>query len=103
MMSDFNNRIAAQRDVLVIVNTLTWKEPLYGLSAGAMDRWKKANAIEESSLLASLLVEAADQLFFLSNKSQEQITEEYKSLVRTVRDITQKIKLVISEISDIKN
>ena len=103
MMSDFNNRIAAQRDVLVIVNELTWKEPLYGLSAGAIDRWKKANAVEENSLLVSLLVEAADQLFFLSNKSQEQITEEYKSLVRTVRDITQRIKLVISEISDSKN
>ena len=94
-MSEFNNRVAAQRDVLSVVNSLIWTEELFGLSAGAIDRWVKNNNVKEDSALVLLVKEVAEKLFFLSNKSQEQITEEYKSLSRLVDAIIQKLKVVV--------
>lgn len=41
-MSEFNNRIAAQRDILACINEKNWKEELFGLSSGAIDRWISA-------------------------------------------------------------
>jgi hypothetical protein len=92
-MSEFNNRIAAQRDILLLVNTANWHEELYGLSSGAIDRWVNANHIKEQSTLIRLIKEAASKLFFLSNKSQEQITDEYRELSKEVRGLTERIKL----------
>lgn len=91
-MSEFNNRIAAQRDILCSVNAVVWREELFGLSSGAIDRWASANRIDEGSLLLSLIRRAAERLFFLSNKSQEQVTEEYRLLCSEVSDLTAKIK-----------
>ena len=95
-MSEFNNRIAAQRDILLIVNCTKWKEELYGLSSGAISRWINVNNIEADSALIELIHNAAEKLFFLSNKSQEQITEEYKTLSRDVTDLTTKIELEVT-------
>lgn len=94
-MTEFNNRIAAQREILVIVNNATWNEELLGLSSGALDRWMRRNGIPESSLLAQLLVEAASKLFFLANKSQEQITDEYKLRSLEVGNLTHRIADVV--------
>lgn len=91
-MSEFNNRIAAQREILVNVNNTYWKEELFGLSSGAIDRWVNVNKLEETSELVTLIRQAADKLFFLSNKSQEQITEDYKNLSIGVFDLTNQIK-----------
>ena len=63
-MTEFNNRIAAQRDILVAVNSVPWREELFGLS----------------------------KLFFLANKSQEQVTSEYKLLSLEVADLMSRIK-----------
>lgn len=90
-MSEFNNRIAAQRDILHRVNTAVWQEELFGLSTGAIDRWVAANRLEPASDLVTLVRQAADKLFFLSNKSQEQITEDYKLLSREVSALTELI------------
>ena len=94
-MSEFNNRIAAQRDILLIVNCGKWKEELYGLSSGAINRWININNLETDSVLIELVQKAAQKLFFLSNKSQEQITEEYKSLSRNVSILTRKIEVEV--------
>lgn len=94
-MSEFNNRIAAQRDILLIVNCAKWKEELFGLSSGAINRWITANNLKDDSALVELIQKAADKLFFLSNKSQEQITEEYKTLSRDVSNITTEIELEV--------
>lgn len=91
-MSEFNNRIAAQRDILRNVNTVAWSEELFGLSSGAIDRWANANRIEQGSVLLSLIRQAAERLFFLANKSQEQITEDYRLLCDEVADLTARIK-----------
>lgn len=98
-MSEFNNRIAAQREILIDVNSCRWQEELFGLSSGAIDRWMNVNRLESSSALVELIRQAADKLFFLSNKSQEQITEDYKHLSNEVSAITAQIRqLVINKI-----
>ena len=91
-MNEFNNRIAAQREILVAVNSLPWREELFGLSSGALDRWINCNGSEATSAFSRLLVEAASKLFFLANKSQEQVTDEYKLRSLEVADLTRRIK-----------
>ncbi len=91
-MSEFNNRIAAQREILSGVNREKWKEELFGLSSGAIDRWVNINRLEPTSPLVELIRQVAEKLFFLSNKSQEQITEDYKSLSSEVAFLTTQIK-----------
>ncbi|PKM10580.1 MAG: hypothetical protein CVV13_12385 [Gammaproteobacteria bacterium HGW-Gammaproteobacteria-3] len=82
----------AQRDILLLINSANWNEEFYGLSSGAIERWVNANQIKRQSALIQLTQEAASKLFFLSNKSQEQITEEYRELSQEVRSLADKIK-----------
>lgn len=96
-MSEFNNRIAAQREILLDINSGSWQEELFGLSSGAIDRWMNANRLESDSALVELIRQAADKLFFLSNKSQEQVTEDYKLLSGEVSALTAQIKQMVFE------
>jgi hypothetical protein len=96
-MSEFNNRITAQRDILLIINQNNWEEELFGLSSGAIERWVNTNKLNNSSTLIKLVQEAAGKLFFLSNKSQEQVTEEYTILSQEVSSLTYRIKSEIIE------
>lgn len=91
-MTEFNNRIAAQRTILVTVNRAPWTEELFGMSSGALERWMRRNGVDATSRLARLLVEAASKLFFLANKSQEQITDEYRLRSFEVADLTRRIE-----------
>lgn len=90
-MTEFNNRIAAQRGILRAVNGARWSEELYGLSRGALERWIQANGVDENSRLVILLTDAAEKLFFLANKSQEQVTKEYRFLSAEVSRIAEQI------------
>lgn len=92
-MTEFNNRIAAQREILLAVNSVRWREELYGMSSGALDRWVRANSLDVSSRLVSLLFAAAGKLFFLANKSQEQVTAEYQICSSEVSELTNEIRL----------
>lgn len=97
-MSEFNNRIDAQRVILRIVNSKDWVEQLYGLSSGAIDRWSSINEVPLDSPLRAALVESASKLFFLANESQQQITEEYRELSEQVSDVTLRIRALLSEL-----
>ena len=78
-MDDFNNRMTAQRELLKVVNARVWpNENLFSLSGKAIDRWLSANGIDRDAPLAQLVCAASRALFFLANKSQEQITDEYR-------------------------
>lgn len=78
MQHEFNNRIAAQRAILQVVNAKNWEsEELFGLSSKAIDRWVSANRIGPDSELVRLVRDASAKLFFLANKSQQQISDEY--------------------------
>ncbi len=98
-MKEFNNRISAQREILRIINSLSQQEDLFGLSSGAISRWVAVNNLDKDSRLVSLVFKAADKLFFLANKSQEQITNEYKVLSQTVAKLTGELKLQVIELS----
>ena len=99
-MSEFNNRIDAQRRILRIVNgSRNLREQLFGLSGGALDRWARANNVDQHDPLLELLNQAASKLFFLSNKSQEQITDEYQSLSAEVAELTERIQAATSNAS----
>jgi hypothetical protein len=93
-MNEFNNRIAAQRHVLQLVNrTKLQREELFGLSSKAIERWILANLINPESRLVQLVKEASAKLFFLANKSQEQITEEYKTMSAEIAAIAKEIEM----------
>lgn len=94
-MSEFNNRIGAQRDVLSIVNSYYWREELFGLAGKTIERWIMANQLDSSADLVVLVREAGAKLFFLANKSQEQITSDYRALSGEVELILQKIHLAM--------
>ncbi len=95
-MNEFNNRIAAQRQILQIVNRKRWKkEELLGLSSKAIERWVSVNQINPESRLVELIITASGKLFFLANKSQEQISEEYRMISREIADISRTIELEI--------
>lgn len=91
-MNEFNNRITAQREIITSINSRAWHEELLGLSHGALERWFSANNINTKSNLADLLKDAAAKLFFLANKSQEQITNDYKLLSLEVSRLTDLIR-----------
>jgi len=92
-MSEFNSRMATQRKILQLVNTKKWEtEDLFGLSSKAIERWISANRLDPQSKLIKLVMTASSQLFFLANKSQEQLSDEYASASDQIRVIAQEIE-----------
>ena len=84
-MSEFNNRIIAQRNALKIVNgSGLFVESLLSLTEKAIDRWSRNNKVDAHDSIITLLKSMSETLFFLANKSQEQITEDYKDLSEKV-------------------
>ena len=97
-MTEFSNRIDAQRHILQVVNNEIKKnEQLFSLSRKAITRWSSSNLIDPKSELVLSIVEASEKLFFLANKSQEQITHEYQLISMEIATITNKIKLQVKE------
>jgi len=95
-MNEFSNRISAQRKILQIVNyRQIQKEELLGLSTKAIDRWTSINCISPDCHLVELIKTASANLFFLANKSQEQISEEYNAVTEEIADIARMIELEI--------
>jgi hypothetical protein len=95
-MSEFNNRVDAQRQVLKAVNAQkSLKEDLLGLTGKAIQRWVTVNGVDHDSTLVRLINSVGDKLFFLANKSQEQISEEYKILSSEIENILNAIKTEI--------
>jgi hypothetical protein len=96
-MSEFNNRVAAQRHVLQVVNRKQWEaEELFGLSRRAITRWTEVNHIASNSPLVSLVEKASAKLFFLANKSQEQVSEEYRATAGEIALLAKAIEFEIA-------
>lgn len=92
-MSGFNARISAQTQILDLVNRVKWGvEQLFSLNEKAITRWVIENNIKKDAALVMLIRDASDKLFFLANKSQEQITEDYTKSSCELRYITHKIE-----------
>ncbi|MBJ2108363.1 MULTISPECIES: hypothetical protein [Proteus] len=93
-MSEFNNRIKAQREALKVVNgSGLFREPLLSLTEKAIDRWSNNNDLSNTDRAILLLKAMSGTLFFLANKSQEQITEDYKILSKKVNDQLSKLEI----------
>jgi hypothetical protein len=93
-MNEFNNRVAAQRQILQLVNRKNWgKEELFGLSSKAIDRWISVNRIDPEAKLVKLIETVSSRLFFLANKSQEQVSEEYRMASNEIVSIAKAIEL----------
>lgn len=92
-MNEFSNRIQAQRQILQLVNRVRWeKEELFSLSSKAIERWCTVNHIAPESHLAGLLKTVSGKLFFLANKSQEQISEEYQMISTDISAVAEMIR-----------
>ena len=92
-MSEFSNRMSAQRILLKSVNGRDrYKEELFGLSSKAIERWAFENQIDSDSQLLRLIREAGTKLFFLANKSQDQVSEDYKMTFKDVALLSKAIE-----------
>ena len=96
-MNEFNNRIELQREVIKIINQKGLDIQITGLSDSAIKRWLSDNKLDKNSELIILLYEISSKLFFLANKSQEQITDSYKNLSVEVSDLVNKLRIKILE------
>ncbi len=96
-MSEFNNRINAQREALRLVNSLNlYEEPLLSLTDKSINRWVINNNISSNDSVVCLLREISGRLFFLANKSQEQITEEYSRLSDHVDGLINELRIKLT-------
>jgi len=96
-MNEFNNRIDLQREVIKIVNSRGYSYQITGLSQGAINRWLMDNKLDSESDLTKLLISISKKLFFLANKSQEQITNSYKKLSADVSNLVENLRKLILE------
>ncbi len=96
-MSEFNNRINAQRDALKVINSKDlYDEPLLSLTEKAINRWVENNGIDNKEFFVVLLKDISGSLFFLANKSQEQITDDYKVLSKKVTGMIVELEGVVA-------
>lgn len=95
MKAEFNSRVDLQREVIKILNEKDFKNKLNGLSKPAIDSWIVNNNISDD-LLKNCLITISEKLFFIANKSQDQVTEEYKDLQISVKNNIMELKKVIS-------
>ncbi|AVR45428.1 hypothetical protein C7S20_09180 [Christiangramia fulva] len=92
-MREFLNRIDVQRKVINEINSKRFHFPLVGLSKQSIDRWQTENSIKNDTRLLNLLLDISAKLFFLSNKSQEQITEDYKNKSLEISELIEALKI----------
>jgi hypothetical protein len=101
MEHEFVNRIDAQRTILKVVNSASWgKEELSGLSNKAIERWVSSNQLEPTSTLVELIRETSSRLFFLANKSQEQVSEGYKIASEDIAHLRQAIEVEVERLKE---
>jgi hypothetical protein len=65
------------------------------LSKPAIDSWLLNNNIS-NDLLKNCIITISEKLFFIANKSQDQVTEEYKDLQISVKNNIMDLKKLVS-------
>jgi hypothetical protein len=103
-LSEFNDRLNAQRLFLSAVNSVGWPvEPLYSLAIGAIERWVSVNELSMADELVQLVKLAGRALSFLANHSQQQITEDYEHRQKTFAELTHRADLAVKKIIEGKS
>lgn len=95
MKAEFNSRVDLQREVIKIINQKDFNNKLNGLSKPAIESWIVNNNISDD-LLKNSLISISEKLFFIANKSQDQITEEYKDLQISVKNDINELNKILS-------
>lgn len=98
-MTEFGDRMRAQRSLLQVVNATPWPEALVGISNHAIDRWAGRGGISPDSEVVALLREASERMGFLANRSQMQVTEEYGRVWREVHSLTGQLQEAIGRLT----
>jgi hypothetical protein len=91
-VSEFVDRMGAQRALLQVVNSREWHEELFGLSSQAINRWTDSNRMSPDSEVVTLLRSASERLSFLANRSQMQVSEDYRRVSHDVQALTEEIQ-----------
>lgn len=92
-MDEFVGRMTTQRRILEIVNSnIDGEEQLFGLSAGAIQRWELANQGYVSTEVAELLRNLSYELFFMATHSQEPVSNEYKTRSQTIISLVRQLE-----------
>jgi len=98
-MSEFVNRVDAQRAILAAVNGRPWREELLGLSSEAIRRWTEVNGIDTTSDINKLLRALSERLAFLANKSQEHLSDEYLRGSADVLQMTEALRASLDSVA----
>jgi hypothetical protein len=96
-MFEFNNRVDLQRTVIKIINNNKFNYEFTGLTQGAIESWVRANKIENIDIIELIYI-ISSKLFFLANKSQEQITEDYKILNAEINIQIERLKTALKNL-----
>jgi hypothetical protein len=91
-MSEFSNRVEAQRVVLRTINEARWKEELFGLSRSAIERWASSNGLSRDSKLVELSLKASSELASLAAHSDAPIAAEYRFASQRLKDLTHELR-----------
>lgn len=91
-VSEFGDRLRLQREVLRLINSLTWSEELFGLSDHAIARWADRNRMPPQSELVRRVRVASDRLGLMANKSQMQVSDDYLRAWNEMQDATRDIE-----------
>ncbi len=95
-MDEFNSRMEAQRSILELINERgNNKEELCGLSKKAIERWFVANQLDPHGEICRILMMVSEKLFFLANKSQEQISDEYQVICAEIQKLKHDLERAI--------
>lgn len=95
-MSEFVDRMSAQRAVLQVVNSRPRKEELFGLSSQAIDRWMDRNGVSPDSDVVMLLRSTSERLSFLASKSQMHLLSDYRDVSAEVDMLTDQIRKIMT-------
>jgi hypothetical protein len=99
-MRDFRSRAAAQRALLRTVNASgRWREPLYGLTDEAVERWIMRNELSGEARLPSLLRHASSALCALANQSQAAVVDEAAQSVEQIARLRDAIAREVAELA----
>jgi hypothetical protein len=98
-MTEFGDRLQAQREVLRAVNSVAWHEQLLGLSTQAIGRWTERNGISPESEVVRHLRVASERLGFLATKSQMQVSDDYRQAWQDMQKATGQISDAVRSFS----
>lgn len=94
-MSEYVDRMSAQRALLQVVNSRAWHEELFGLSSLTINRWMDSNGMSPDAEIVGLLRSASERWGFLANRSQMQVSEDYRRASDDVEALTAEIQEIL--------